>query len=83
MARIPEKGVESARAELPHLLDEAARGRSTLITRHGRVVAAIVPPAAAAAPRQLSLSSLAGSGRGLWGRDSRRAVRRMRDEWSR
>ena len=83
MARIPEKGVEAARAEFPRLLDDAERGRSTLITRHGRVVAAIVPPATAVVPGQLSLSPLAGSGRGLWGRDSRRAVRRMRDEWSR
>jgi antitoxin (DNA-binding transcriptional repressor) of toxin-antitoxin stability system len=82
MARIPEKGVESARAELPHLLDEAARGRSTLITRHGRVVAAIVPPGAAL-PRQPSLTSLEGTGRGLWGSDSRRTLRRMRDEWDR
>lgn len=82
MARIPEKGVESARAELPRLLDEAARGRSTLITRHGRVVAAIVPPAAAQT-RQKSLASLEGTGRGLWGKDSRAALRRMRDEWDR
>lgn len=83
MARIPEKGVQSARAEFPRLLDEAERGRSTLITRHGRVVAAIVPPAKTALPGQLPLSPLAGSGRGLWGRDSRRALRRMRDEWNR
>ena len=83
MARLPEKGVESARAELPRLLDEAAQGRSTLITRHGRVVAAIVPPGAAALPRQPTLASLEGTGRGLWGGDSRRALRRLRDEWNR
>jgi antitoxin (DNA-binding transcriptional repressor) of toxin-antitoxin stability system len=82
MARIPEKGVESARAELPRLLDEAARGRSTLITRHGRVVAAIVPPAAVP-DTQLSLANFGGTGRGLWGADSRRTIRRMRGEWSR
>ena len=83
MARVPEKGVESARAELPRLLDEAERGRSTIITRRGRAVAAIVPASQAANPRQLSLAALAGSGKGLWGRDAARRARTLRDEWSR
>lgn len=83
MARVPEKGVESARAELPRLLDEAEQGRSTVITRRGRAVAALVPVSRAAIPSQLSLAALAGSGKGLWGRDSARRMRRLRDEWSR
>lgn len=83
MARVPEKGVESARAELPRLLDEAERGRATVITRRGRAVAAIVPASQAAMPRQLPLAALAGSGKGLWGRDTARRARRLRDEWSR
>ncbi|MBX3674230.1 MAG: type II toxin-antitoxin system Phd/YefM family antitoxin [Burkholderiales bacterium] len=83
MARVPEKGVESARAELPRLLDEAERGRSTIITRRGRAVAAIVPASQAATPRQLSFTAFAGSGKGLWGRDAARRARTLRDEWSR
>lgn len=35
------------------------------------------------AGQQQSLLPLEGSGRGLWGKDSARTVRRLRDEWSR
>jgi len=65
------------------LLDEAERGRSTIITRRGRAVAAIVPASQAATPRQLSFTAFAGSGKGLWGRDAARRARTLRDEWSR
>jgi prevent-host-death family protein len=78
------KGAEEARNQLPDLLDAAGKGRSTIITRHGRAVAALVPiEACAAALRQQPLMPLAGSGRGLWGRDSARRLRELRDEWSR
>ena len=78
------KGAEEARSQLPALLDAAERGRSTVITRHGLPVAAIVPFAAySAAVRQEPLIPVAGSGRGLWGKDSARTLRKLRDEWSR
>ena len=78
------KGVEDARNQLPALLAEAEKGRATVITRRGRSIAAIVPlDRAALAQRQKSLAALAGSGRGLWGKDSRKTLRRLRDEWSR
>jgi prevent-host-death family protein len=78
------KGAEEARSQLPALLEAAEHGRSTLITRHGRPVAALVPIADyAGLDRQQHLLPLEGSGRGLWGRDSARTVRRLRDEWSR
>ena len=78
------KGVEEARSQLPDLLDAAEKGRSTIITRHGRPVAALVPiEAYGAAMRQQPLTPLEGSGRGLWGRDSTRTVRKLRDEWTR
>ena len=78
------KGAEEARSQLPALLDAAEEGRSTVITRHGLPVAAIVPIAAySAAVRQQSLLAVAGSGRGLWGKDSARTLRKLRDEWSR
>jgi prevent-host-death family protein len=84
MSRQERKGVEDARSELPTLLAEAERGRSTIITRHGRPIAAIVPiDRVAGQPRQLSLLGLAGSGKGLWGRDSTKALRKLRDEWDR
>lgn len=84
MTHPTRKGVEDARSQLPSLLAEAQRGRSTLITRHGRPIAAIVPVErlAAGAP-QMSLLGLAGSGKGLWGRDGAKALRKLRDEWER
>ena len=83
------KGAEEARNTLPALLDLAERGGATVISRHGRPVAAIVPIALYEAiqraqdPKQRSLLSLSGSGAGLWGDDSTRTIREMRDEWTR
>lgn len=84
MSRPNRKGVEDARSQLPALLAEAEKGRTTIITRRGRSIAAIVPlERAAAGPRQKSLAGLAGSGKGLWGKDSAGTLRGLRDEWSR
>ena len=78
------KGAEEARNRLPDLLDAAERGQSTVITRRGRPVAALVPVAPQGTPAgQAPLSPAEGSGRGLWGRNSARTIRRLRDEWSR
>ena len=84
MPKVVRKGAEEARNQLPALLDDAAGGRTTIITKHGRPVAALVPLAACGGgSTQKPLLALKGSGRGLWGRDSRRTLRKMRDEWSR
>jgi prevent-host-death family protein len=81
---IRRKGAEAARNQLPALLAEAAQGRTTVITRHGRSVAAIVPIGGMLrGARQRPLLQLAGSGRGLWGRESARTLRRLREEWDR
>lgn len=78
------KGAEEARNQLPDLLEAAEKGRSTIITKHGRPVAALVPIGAYdAAIRQPSLIPVAGSGKGLWGKNSTRALRKLRDEWQR
>ncbi len=78
------KGAEEARNQLPDLLDAAEHGEATIITRHGRPVAALVPIKTydASLPQQ-SILPLRGSGRGLWGKDSRHTVRKLRDEWER
>ncbi len=79
-----QKGAEEARNELPHLLEAAEGGQSTVITRRGRPVAALVPiEGYIAAIRQEPLTPLAGSGRRLWGRNSALTIRKLRDEWSR
>jgi antitoxin (DNA-binding transcriptional repressor) of toxin-antitoxin stability system len=82
MSDSKHKGVEEARKQLPALLAEAEGGRSTIITRHGRAIAAIVPIAGmTAGKRQKSLLALAGTGQGLW--DSTKALRKLREEWER
>jgi prevent-host-death family protein len=84
MSVTPRKGAEEARNQLPDLLEAAERGRSTIITRHGKPIAALIPiEAYAATTRQQPLTTLIGTGRGLWGRDSTRTIRKLRDEWER
>lgn len=84
MSRVPHKGAEEARNRLPELLAAAEKGRSTIISRHGRPVAVLVPlDEYAASGTQQPLVPLKGSGRGLWGADSTRTVRGLKDEWSR
>src|ERR1700688_4938148 len=74
------KVAEEVRNELPDLLATAEKGRATIITRHGRPVAALVPISAyGAAVRQPPLLPLKGSGRGLWGGNSTATIRKMRD----
>ena len=82
MAKPRHKGAEEARNQLPSLLEDAERGRTTIITRRGRSVAALVPiDALLGRPRQKGLLDLIGSGKGMWAGSGR--LRRLRDEWSR
>ena len=88
MARINRQahttGAEEARQQLPALLNAAAQGRTTIITKHGRAVAAVVPAdSITPAKKQSPITSLAGTGKGLWGKVSSKAVAKLRDEWSR
>lgn len=84
--KVETLGSEEARQQLPSLLERARGGVATVVTRHGRPCAAIVPvsvldQAAAALPRGPSLRSLRGSGAGLWGEDAGRSIADARDEW--
>jgi prevent-host-death family protein len=76
------KGAEQARQQLPAILAAAAAGRTTMITRHGREIAAVIPASLIKVIKPASLLALAGSGANLWGKDSRKAVNALRDEWS-
>ena len=82
MAKLHRKGAEEARNQLPALLAEAEKGRTTIITRHGRSIAKL-GPVTGAGVQQKALTSLAGSGKGMWGGNSAKALGKMRDEWSR
>lgn len=84
MTKPIRKGAEEVRSQLSELLTAAQQGRQTIITRHGRPVAVLAPVSAAGeAHAQRSLLPLAGSGRGLYGRNSQVTLRRLKDEWSR
>jgi len=76
-------GAEKAREQLPAILDAAAAGKTTLITRRGHAVAAVVPADQARTRQAASLLALAGTGRGLWGANSNKALEALRDEWNR
>jgi antitoxin (DNA-binding transcriptional repressor) of toxin-antitoxin stability system len=82
-AKPQHKGSEEARSQLPALLSDAERGRSTVISRRGRAVAVLVPIGHAAVARARPLLPLAGSGRGLWAAGGPAAIATQRDEWSR
>jgi prevent-host-death family protein len=78
------KSAEEARNQLPDLLEAAEKGRSTIITRHGRPMAALVPiEAYGAAMRQQPLCPSEGPVAGCGGKDSVRALRKLQDEWTR
>ena len=84
MKRSERKGVEEARNQLPKLIQAAEAGSATVITKRGRPIAALVPlDSYGAAPRQQSLLGIAGTGPGLWGRNSGQTIAKLRDEWSR
>lgn len=75
-------GAEAARKNLPAILDRAAKGESTVVTRRGRAVAVVGPvDSLLQRPRALSLLSLRGSGKGLWGKDPAATLARGRSEW--
>lgn len=76
-------GSEAAREKLPELLELAHSGSSTIITKHGKPYAALVPVSSVIpSRRRVSVLALSGTGAGLWGDDSSRAVTNMRNEWS-
>ena len=82
MKRASRQGSEQARKNFPTLVERAARGEPTLITKHGKPYAALVPASALSSRSGgANLLSLRGSGKGLWGKSARRAIARMRDEW--
>lgn len=59
-------GANEARKRLPELLKRAEEGEQTLIRRHNKPVAALVPLHQRFTPQRQALASLRGSGYGLW-----------------
>jgi prevent-host-death family protein len=78
-------GFEQARAQLPTLMAQAHAGQASIITKHGKPYAAIVPLAdVAQAGKRLGkgILNLQGSGKGLWGKKSSGTIAQLRDEWA-
>jgi len=76
-------GLEQARAQLPHIASEAVAGYTSVITRHGKPVAVVVPVEQwqAQQVRPASILALRGTGQGLWPQGAGQAVAELRDEW--
>lgn len=82
MKATPKQGAEQARKRLPALVEQAAQGKPTIITKHGRPYAALVPVSYLTQSRPaVDIRALRGTGRGLWGRSVKRTLHSMRDEW--
>ncbi len=76
-------GLEVARAQLPSLVGQAEAGLSSVITRHGRPCAAIVPlQDLQSSHRRGGLLTLRGTGSGLWPLSAAAHVQHLRDEWA-
>jgi prevent-host-death family protein len=87
MSDTPQYGLEQARAQLPLIASEAVAGYTSVITRHGKPVAVVVPVAQwrdqqMRSLKQVGLLALRGSGRGLWPEGAASAVAQLRDEWA-
>ena len=79
-------GIEQARSQLPNIIASAHAGSASIITKHGKPYAAIVPIHAFQKSRTDSelasgLLALRGTGRGLWGADVGQTVSELRGEW--
>lgn len=73
-------GVEKAREQLPELLNRAARGDTTIITKHGKPYAAL-GPVPQQRTRRHSFMALAGTGVSLYGDSAAAFVSKERDAW--
>ncbi|MEJ7669673.1 MAG: type II toxin-antitoxin system Phd/YefM family antitoxin [Casimicrobiaceae bacterium] len=82
MKPVIRQGAEEARKRFPSLVDQAARGEPTIITKHGKPYAALVPASYLAQSKAgVDIRAFRGSGKGLWGRSVKRTLRSMREEW--
>ena len=86
MPTIAHYGLEQARIQLPSIAANAHAGIRSIITKHGKPYAAVVPiedikEPTTEAELASGILSLQGTGRGLWGADVGQTVTDLRDEW--
>lgn len=75
-------GLEEGRRTLPELTAKAHAGHCSVLTRHGRPYAALVPVSMLPKRRGAGFLALRGSGKGLWAEGAAATVAALRDEWS-
>ncbi len=76
MATKRTRGVQEARQELLALIEAAHRGSTTIITKHGKPYAALVPIAEAkTVGRGVTVAQLRGTGKKIWKKDALRRYR--------
>jgi len=80
-------GLEQARIHLPTIVANAHAGVRSIITKHGKPYAAVVPlqdvqKTSTAADGTAGILALRGTGRGLWGANVGQTVAELRDEWA-
>ncbi len=86
MSANPSYGLEQARIQLPAIIADAHSGVTSVITRHGKPYAAVVPfktleKSRGALRASSSLLALRGTGQGLWGANVGQTIARLRGEW--
>lgn len=75
-------GAEQARQHFAEIIANAEKGGVTIIERHGKPRAMVVPMTRApVSPASVSFTALAGTGAGLWGSDPARTIEELREEW--
>ncbi len=82
MKTMKELGAEQARRHLPKLLDQAHRGEATIITKHGKPYAALVP--LSAIPPEVpvvSVFGLRGSAKHCWSDQPNKDINDIREDW--
>jgi len=73
---------EQARQHFAELIATAEKGGVTIIERHGKARAMVVPMTSVpSGPSAVTITALAGTGAGLWGTDPARTIEGLREEW--
>ena len=83
MSRTATMGAEEARKMFPSLVESASRGKTTIITKHGKPYAAMVPVVQARARARTGerFIDLCGTGKGMYGGDVAKYIDELRSEW--
>ncbi len=83
MSRTATMGAEEARKMFPSLVESASRGKTTIITKHGKPYAAVVPVVQARARVRTGerFIDLCGTGKGMYGDNVAKYIDELRSEW--